>query len=69
MERSEQELWEDKQANNVKLISMTKGKERKASNKKYVFVFEDQIDFVMQDAKKKLRQPSEVKTSQLMKKF
>ena len=49
-EKSEQELWEESQTQKAK--GVTRNKKKKKDEKEYSLVFEDQIDFVMQESTK-----------------
>jgi pre-mRNA-splicing factor ATP-dependent RNA helicase DHX16 len=51
-EKTEQELWEESQTQKAAGFAATRKKKRPSDEKEYELVFEDQIDFVMQDTQK-----------------
>ncbi|GAX23309.1 hypothetical protein FisN_21Hh005 [Fistulifera solaris] len=51
-EKSEQELWEESQTAKAAALSHAKRKTNMTDKQEYELVFEDQIDFVMQETKK-----------------
>jgi pre-mRNA-splicing factor ATP-dependent RNA helicase DHX16 len=51
-EKTEQQLWEESQTMKATSMGRSKGKSSNQQEKEYELVFEDQIDFVLQDTSK-----------------